>query len=531
MLSRWRGAGCAPAGDARRTHRRKARSAFRVGVWGQPAPSGSARAEPSHPGPSTALAVAAGVVLALTALSAPAMASGIGLPAVGTSGSNEAHADAAAVYFNPAQLGWLARGEVLVNVGAAVGRAAYTRERLAAYQYADSFDFALPVSPDDIDPALTGEAAQVVANPASATGDVFAAVPIGVSPVTFGVGVYAPYAAILSLPEDGAQRFQVQDATILALYVTPAVGWRVSERLSLGANVSYVLGFAELARVQDFAVLPDVGDALRGEPIEQANDFGPDAPPAVRELDVMARPTRLRRMFSHGATASAGLSLRASERVALSLAYRHGVAMRFEGTAEIDMNDPFFTQDLASQGLQFDPLVEGDGTLRFRLPSTLAGGVSLNLSPRLALDLLVSWVRWSSVETFELEVRSPQLAQPDVGLGPSSEFALRRDWRDAAELEATLRWQASRRLGTWWVLGWQSAATPDETLDMASIDGQRVVLGAGAEFAVSERWALGADATLHQMIRRQVVTSEYDVGNGEYDLRLMMVGAHVAMRW
>lgn len=471
------------------------------------------------------------VALLVFAASSGAIASGLNLPTVGTSGSNEAHADAAAVHYNPAQLAWMQQREILLTVGAALGRVAYTRDRRAAYPYADSFDFALPIDADDIDPARTGREPTVVDHPASATGDVFVAAPLQRAPVTLGLGVYAPVAAILSLPQNGAQRFQVQDATILALYVTPAIGVRVSDRLAIGANVSYVVGFAELGRVQDFAVLPDVGDALRGEPIGQANDFGPDAPPAVRELDVMARPTRLRRMFSHGVTASAGLAWRATDRLALSAAYRHGVAMRFQGLAEIDMNHPFFTQDLASQGLEYDPLVEGDGTLRFRLPSTLAAGATVAFGPAVAVDLLVSWVRWSSVDTFDVEVRSAQLAQPEVGLPPSSTFALAREWRDAAEVEATVRADIGQRWQVWGMLGWHTAAPPDETLDLASIDGQRLVLGAGAEVTLSSRWALGADATLHQMLPRTVETSRYDVGNGTYALRLMMLGGHVAMRW
>ncbi|MBU6162435.1 MAG: outer membrane protein transport protein [Myxococcales bacterium] len=456
-----------------------------------------------------------------------AQASGLELPAPGSTRSGAARADAASVHYNPATLGFVERPTILASGGLLIGGARYTRERLARYQYADSFDFALPIDETNIDPSRTGVAEPVSATPVAPLGDLFWAQPLGFAPLTFGAGIYAPWGAVLNLPDDGAQKWVVQDVSILTTALTPSVAWRIIPELSVGVSMPFYVGRAELARVQDFAEISDVGVALSRPPINQPNDFRPDAPTGVRELDVLARPTVLKNAWAARPTFAAGITARPVDRVMLGLSYTHSAPLTFVGDIQIDMDDEFFTQDLASQGLRYPALVEGRGTLSFTLPWALRFGAVIDLTTAHNLMLNVSVVGWSTVREFDVRADAAGLSQPDLGLPPTASFAVPRNWNNTWDTEFVHSIQATESLMAWYGAGLHSPAPPDEFMDLAAIDGWRVTAVAGAGFQLSERVALLADAELQNMLPRRVASSRFDIGNGDYSLTLFRMAAHL----
>ncbi|MFO0602258.1 MAG: outer membrane protein transport protein [Polyangiales bacterium] len=464
------------------------------------------------------------------ALPLSAGAQALTAPNVGTGLSGAATADPAAVWWNPAAIGYLDRPNVLLGGSLLVGDISYQRERRGQYQRADALGFALPVPPENLDPTRTGTAPEVRANPVGVVPTAFVTFPlarVGSTRLVAGLGVYAPYAAILQFEDGGAQRWQLQSATIAAIFVTPSIAWHISDAISVGAGVSYVFGFAELAKVVDFATLGDVGAALARPPISQRNDFGPNAPTGVRELDVLARPIRLRRMIASGFTFNAGLSSRPVRGLTLGLAYQHSTEMTFSGTFELDLDDPFFTRDLASQGLRFPRRVEGDATLSFALPRSIRAAASYDITPRLGVGVTFDYVTWSQVQSFDARVRSPSLAQPALGLSDTQQISLPRRWRDTVAAEGTVRVGLTDRLMAWVLGGYHSSATPDDTLDVASPDGDRIVAAAGVRLRVGEAWTLYGDVEVQTILPRTVVGSDNDQGNGTYGLTLVNAGAHV----
>ena len=65
------------------------------------------------------------------------------------------------------------------------------------------------------------------------------------------VRVYVPYGAPLKFNPKGPQAYQLQQAFIVASNITASAAVRLHDVISIGAGVSYVLGFAELAKLQD----------------------------------------------------------------------------------------------------------------------------------------------------------------------------------------------------------------------------------------------------------------------------------------
>jgi long-chain fatty acid transport protein len=125
-------------------------------------------------------------------------------------------------------------------------------------------------------------------------------------------------------------------------------------------------------------------------------------------------------------------------------------------------------------------------------------------------------------------VKSPDLAQPRIGLPDTSRILLPRRWKDTVAVEGTLRYRAADRLRTWLTLGYRSAASPDSTIDVASPDGDRLVANLGANYALTPKLGLIVEGKLHSILPREVVGSENDLGNGRYRLNLFALGLHAA---
>ncbi|WP_437936871.1 OmpP1/FadL family transporter [Sorangium sp. So ce341] len=468
-----------------------------------------------------ALALATGLVCRTAG---DARASGIDAPWVTSGASGPTTADAAAVFWNPAALAGVERPELLLGAGLIVGHATYERQRRGAYQTPDTLQFKLPLDPANAAPGKTGPAEQVSTTPVAPTGNAFLAIPAIPKRLTVGVGLYVPYAAALSFP-DGAQRWQLQQAFIVASSLTAAAGLRVTDQLSVGAGLSYVGGLAELSKVQDFASLKEFHDGL--DYLKQDNDFGPSTPSELRELDVLARPISLKQALSHGASFHLGLAFTPNKDLRFGLTYQHSTAMRYKGKFAIDMNHPFFTQDLAEQGLRYKPLVEGDAELSFTLPKRLTAGVGYRVSDKLSIDGLLSYVLYSDIEAFVVTASSPDLAQPKLGITDRVAVTLPRRWNDTVWVEAGAKYRFTEAFVGTASVGYQSPASPDETIDVASPDNHRLIGDIGGILTLSDSVSLSGDVRVQGILPRTVTESDYDLGNGEYTLVLTTVGGHL----
>ncbi len=464
--------------------------------------------------------------LCVSLLPATAFASGLDAPALGPGSSGPTTCDPVAVYWNPAALTCLKTPQVILGGALVLAHVSYTRERRATYQSPDSLDFKVPIEASNVDASKTGESEEVSTTPFAPVGDLFIGLPL-TKDLVAGFGAYVPYAAALDLPDDGPQAFQVRGAFIAISHVTLSGAYRVAPQFSVGAGVTYVGGFAELSKLQDFAAMRELGEGLARDPIRQENDFGPDAPPEVRELDTLARPISLKRAFSNGITGNIGVLYQPTKDISVALNYQHSAAMRFKGDLSIDMNTDFFTKDLSAQGIRYAPLIQADAELAFDLPKRLTLGGSYRINDTWELAGFLSWVMYSDLEAFEVTATSKDLAQPKLGLGDSVKTVLPRDWNDTVWVEGTARMRLNKTMRGWGTLGYQSPASPDHTIDMASPDGHRLIGGVGGELVVDEGAALIGDLRVQGILPRHVVASDYDLANGTYGLVAVAAGGHL----
>ncbi|WP_437529012.1 outer membrane protein transport protein [Sorangium sp. So ce726] len=491
------------------------------GALPPPRPRVGARARQRTGRELAALSLATGLVCLAAR---DAHASGIDAPWVTSGLSGPTTSDAAAVYWNPAELAGVQRPELVLGAGLIVGHATYQRERRGTYQTPDTLQFKLPLDAANVDASKRGSAEEVSTTPIAPTGNAFLAIPALPNRLTVGLGLYVPYAAALSF-QDGAQRWQLRQAFIVSTSLTAAAGLKLTDQVSLGAGVSYVSGLAELSKVQDFGSLKEFHDGL--DYLKQDNDFGPSTPSELRELDVLARSISIKEALSHGASFHVGLAFNPNKDLRFGLTYQHSAAMRYKGKFAIDMNHPFFTQDLAEQGLRYKPLVEGDVELSFTLPKRLTAGIGYRVNDKLSLDGLLSYVLYSDIEAFVVEASSPDLAQPKLGITDRVTVTLPRRWNDTVWAEIGAKYKLSEALLATASVGYQSAASPDSTIDVASPDNHRLIGDVGGVLKLSERVSLSGDVRVQGILPRTVTGSDYDLGNGKYTLVLATVGGHL----
>lgn len=477
------------------------------------------------------LQLATSLLAVLSVLSVPAVAgaSGLDAPMIGSGQSGPTTRDGAAVHWNPANLAFMKKGEFFGGLMLVVGDIRYQRNYTGTYQTPDTLEFKDPIAPENVSGTKSGYAPVSKANPVAPLGNIFVVLPPIKNRLVFGLGAYVPYGAPLKFDRNGPQALQLQQAFIVASHITASAAVRINDYVSLGAGISYVLGFAELAKKQDFGTVQEFHDGL--EKLGQANDFGPNAPTTVRELDTLSRPIAVKKAFSHGVSFNVGVTINPTKKFTIALAYQHGARMRYRGKFAIDMNDPFFTQDLAAQGLKFKPLVEGDAEIAFRIPKRITLGLAYQFNDKWRVDGFIQYVRYSEVDAFRVTTTSPDLVQKDLGIGDTLQVVLPRNWKDTVWVEASGRFRPTTRVLLSATMGYQSPASPDRTVDTASPDGHRLIGAVGGGFDITERVGLYGDARFMGIIPRTVTTSDNDLGNGKYKLFLATIAGHLKIRF
>ncbi|MEY4513153.1 MAG: hypothetical protein RLZZ450_5275 [Pseudomonadota bacterium] len=473
-------------------------------------------------------------LLAQHALPSNARASGLTLPTVGPTNFGVSTTGPLSVHYNPAGLGFAKRLRVVLGGDLLIGSIRYQRVRQATYQTPDSLDFQLPIDPSTVDATKTGRDREVKANPIGLVPSIHVESPLGDLPLAVGFGIDAPYAAIVRWPGAGPQRFQLDDATLAMVFTSFGVAYKPTDWLSFGAGVSYVLGYADLKRTQDLAGVSDLGAALGRPPINQPNGFGQQANPALRELDTFARPFAFQNGWASGVTFRAGAMAEVRKNLWLSASYEHSTRLNFRGSFSLDMNDPFFTQDLASQGLDYPSVVRGKASLSMTLPKVVRVGirhafgrrVSVDDEPSTSVALEGTFTGWSAVENYDVRLRSDGLVQPQLGLGRTLQLRLPRDWRNTYGLLVRGSHAFTRKLTMWTAVSGESSAVPNHTIDAASPDGTRVTASGGLSRQLFGNFRVILDLTVQKVLNQTITTSDYDLANGTYKMLLVSGGAY-----
>jgi long-chain fatty acid transport protein len=407
----------------------------------------------------------AAVLVGLTAAIADARAAGFASAEFAGEHGNVVTTNPTALYFNPAGAAFSEGTAFYAGGVMALRRGSWTHAQAASEQ----------APPPGAEGADTGTAR---------FSNLFGAPALGITTrlrhFAIGGAFYVPFGGRVAwdknerfvgdpnfpLAVDGVQRWTITEGALTYLYFTLGAAVRLG-RLAVGVSGNVVQSSVEFTQAKSSNPQQDV---------DPLNEF------RIR-IDVRG----VHASFGVGAMFEA-----VADRLWLGVSYQAP-----PGLGPMDL-DGTLTRILG------DASTSDQVTLRQALPDIVRFGGRLRAASTLELRLYGDVTRWSGLETECLSTRG----QPCAVL-PSGEAAnpytiqnLRRHWKDTYGIRAGVSvWPVA------WVelfggVGFETAATPDATLDPAVPDANAVRLALGGRFVLGSGWRLGAGVTNVQYFDR-----------------------------
>jgi long-chain fatty acid transport protein len=380
-----------------------------------------------------------------------------GAKAQGMAGAFVGHADdPSAVWYNPAGLTRAPAG-VTVSLGANVFFPEFSaddpdgrRDNLADADHADN------------------ESGTILAGPL-----VFAAWRLN-DRLALGFGVNAPFGLSVDWEDDAFVRYQSAFAELRTLFLTPAIGVQLSDRLRLGAGVSYIYADAELRRQIYFA--PGLADGtfeLGGEGRGWAYDVGAQLV-LVDEIGAL-------------------------DRLTLGVTYHSAVVLEFAQEDSIVR----FTVPAAFT----DDFPNSHASTSIDLPEIWTVGISAEIHGRTTINVDVNRIGWGTFDGISLHAANPVT---QARLSP-----IAGDYRDTTNV----RVGGERRLDDTWAVrmgyAFDQSPIPDETLDPILPDADRHLATVGVGFQAG---GFGVDAAYTAVFFEEISTDQNRAGhNFDYE--------------
>lgn len=230
-----------------------------------------------------------------------------------------------------------------------------------------------------------------------------------------GIGVTSPFGNSIKWGDDWQGRYLIQDISLQAIFVTPTLSYKLTDKLSIGAGFVMTFGGVELNRAINFTGLNPIYRAILADP----NAVVPDG-----QVNLKGNTT------SYGYTL--GLFFQPTEKLSLGLSYRSKVLLEMEG------GDADFTYIPQVPTLLSTAVTMQGGTVpanyewfpannkfssELPMPSNLTFGLGWQAGEKflIAVDLqMVGWSAYKSLKfDFEKESGLQTALNPVVGVADS----------------------------------------------------------------------------------------------------------------
>lgn len=176
-----------------------------------------------------------------------------------------------------------------------------------------------------------------------------------------GLGVYTPFGNSVKWGDDWSGKNLIQDISLQAIYIQPTLSYNISDKLSFGAGLTYVLGSFDINRAVPAPIGNNNSSNLQGD--------------------------------ETGIGFNTGIYFKATEKLSLGLTYRSQVDI------ELENGDIDFTVDpaLASS------FPDGKFAATLPLPATTTLGLAYRVSDKLLLSVEGSFVEWSAYKSLDFD--------------------------------------------------------------------------------------------------------------------------------
>ncbi len=321
-----------------------------------------------------------------------------------------------------------------------------------------------------------------------------------------GLGVTSPFGLASEYEEDWVGHYSTLLSGIATVDINPAVAFRITDWLSLGAGVSAQYADGELRNDIDFGTVCFV--QLLGPAACDGLGILPQRADGRLDIDMDS--------WGFGYNLSAMIEPRPDTR--LAVIYRSQVHHDFDGGA--DYSVPSVAEPVTLGGTLFQ---DTDAAAEITFPASLSVSLYHRLSPQLALLGDVTSTGWSSFETLRIELANP--AQPDI--------VQEEDWRDSFRYALGLHYQPTEH----WIaragIAYDETPVPNSLRNPGIPGNDRFVLGLGAGYRLSSAVALDLAYVYARELEASVEQSRPESGTvrGEYHNSIHILSGQLSWRF
>lgn len=312
-----------------------------------------------------------------------------------------------------------------------------------------------------------------------------------------GLGVNTPFGLAIEYKPDWVGRYQALNSRLITINVNPAIAYKVTDTLSVGAGLNIQYAEAQLTNAIDFGLIGRLS-GLRTLP-QQADGkvavVGDDWTVGFN-LGLLYEPTKTTRF---------------------GVAYRSPITHNLKG--EADFTVPAVAAPLAARGR----FVDTGASAKLKLPDTLAFSVYHEVSPQWALMGDVTWTRWSRFE--ELRIKFDNPLQPD-SVQPE-------DWRDTVRLGLGVKYNVNQKFTLRAGFAFDPSPVRRNLETPRLPGGDRTWLSVGMSYQLSPSFSLDIGYA-HLFVKDSPINqSSSTAGNlvGEIQSRVDIVGVQINWRF
>jgi long-chain fatty acid transport protein len=235
---------------------------------------------------------------------------------------------------------------------------------------------------------------------------------------------------------------------------SPAVAYKVSDILSVGANLNIYYGMMELKRAEDMVNIL----AAFGAPADGMVD-------TQTAFDITGL----------GYGGSLGLMFTLSEKLNVGLSYRSPVNVEFEGTADIHME-----LDMDGDGIAETSLMDRDARLDIEWPTWIGFGGAYKACEKLNLTFDFQYTGWGALHELVAEIDD----MPDMVNGgmATQEMPMHLHWADAVQLRFGAEYMMNDNFAFRCGYYNDPAPAPDATVNILFPSSENHVLTGGLGF-------------------------------------------------
>jgi long-chain fatty acid transport protein len=215
------------------------------------------------------------------------------------------------------------------------------------------------------------------------------AAPVG-DRVRLGLSLTAPFGLSTEYPESWVGRYHAVESELITYNINPAVGIKISDRISIGIGFQAQYADGKLSNAVDFGTI-GAGEGVPGAI--------PGAQDGFARLDG----------DDWGYGWNVGLLVEPIDGTRLGIAYRSEIDYRLHGDARFTDDEAGIAATLRAARGAF---ASSDASLDITTPASLSFGIHQDVGYDVSFMAEVSWTDWSEFDELKVEFDNP--AQDDV---------------------------------------------------------------------------------------------------------------------